>query len=184
MRLPNPVLFLILLLLLVPVSGTLISPNDPGGRGGVLVITQPSRNESVFAEMRDFYVYGIFPVRLERPGDLRIELFRGDNTTGERIRLIESHVDPVSGITPWSAIEMNYTDGLDWGNKMVPDLVKEPGGLFNPTNKLVVTNDYYLGLVLGGVTKGIDTTYTDKDDRPLKDLTAGNYTLRVTGLFR
>ena len=182
MRLPNPVFFLVLLLILAPVSGTLISPNDPGGGGGFLVITQPSRNESVFAEMRDFYVYGIFPSKVAKPGDLRIELFRGDNTSGERVRLIESHVDPVSGITPWSAIEMNYTDGLDWGNKMVPDLVKEPGGLFNPTNKLVITNDYYLGLVLGGVTKGIDTTYTDKDGQPLKDLTAGNYTVRVTGL--
>jgi len=181
MRLPVPVIFLVLFLLLVPVSGIPVPPGDPGG-GGTLVITQPSRNESVFAEMRDFYVYGIFPGRVKKPGDLKIELFPGDNTTGERIRLIESHVDPVSGITPWSAIEMNYTDGLDWGNKMVPDLVKEPGGLFDPSNKLVVTNDYYLGLVLGGVTKGIDTTYTDKDGRPLKDLTAGNYTLRVTGL--
>ena len=181
MRLPIPVFFLVLLLLLVPVSATPVPPGDPGG-GGILVITQPSRNESVFAEMRDFYVYGIFPGRMERPGDLTIELFQGDSATGERIRLIESHVDPASGITPWSAIEMNYTDGLDWGNKMVPDLVKEPGGLFDPSNKLVVTNDYYLGLVLGGVTKGIDTSYTDKGGRPLKDLTAGNYTLRVTGL--
>lgn len=181
MRLPVPVFFLVLLLLIIPVSGTPVPSGDPGG-GGALVITQPSKNESVFAEMRDFYVYGIFPERVKKPGDLKIELFRGDNTTGERIRLIESHVDPVSGITPWNAIEMNYTDGLDWGNKMVPDLVKEPGGLFDPSNKLVVTNDYYLGLVLGGVTKGIDTTYTDKDGRPLKDLTAGNYTLRVTGL--
>ncbi len=181
MRLPIFVVFLVLLLLLVPVSGIPVPPGD-SGESGILVITQPSRNESVFAEMRDFYVYGIFPERVERPGDLKIELFRGDNTAGERIRLIESHVDPVSGITPWNAIEMNYTDGLDWGNKMVPDLVKEPGGLFDPSNKLVVTNDYYLGLILGGVTKGIDTTYTDKDGRPLKDLTDGNYTLRVTGL--
>ena len=26
-----------------------------------LVITQPSVNETLFAEMRDFYVYGVFP---------------------------------------------------------------------------------------------------------------------------
>jgi hypothetical protein len=181
MRTALPFLFLVLLLCLVPVPGTAGSPPEQAP-GQVLVITQPSANESVFAEMRDFYVYGIFSGKVERPGDIRIELFRGDDTRGERVRLVESHVDPATGTTPWSAIEMNYSEGLDWGNRMVPDLVKEPGGLLSPSNKLVVTNEYYLGLILGGVTKNFDTTYRDNEGKPLPDLTAGNYTLRVTGL--
>jgi hypothetical protein len=184
MRVISPVNIIILSILLtciMPVWGA--EGRSPGqGTGPVLVITQPSVNESTFAEMRDFSVYGIFPSRVEKPGDIRIELFRGDDTRGDRIRLVESHVDQKTGITPWSAIEMNYTEGLDWGNKMVPDLVREPGGLLDPSNKLVVTNDYYLGLILGGVTKGFDTTYRDSEGKTLQDLTAGNYTIRVTGL--
>ncbi|PWR70384.1 hypothetical protein [Methanospirillum lacunae] len=147
-----------------------------------LVITQPSDNETNFGEKRDFYVYGVFPDRLEYPGDIRIEVMKGDNADGERVRLLESHVDPSSGTTPMSSIETNYSEGLDWGNKMVADLVKEPGGLYDPSNKLVVTNDYYLGMILGGVTKDFDTTYRDNNGDPLEDLTAGNYTIKVTGL--
>ena len=179
MRIP----FIVIIFFLIGITGScVVAITYEQNPGQFLVITQPSNNETVFAEMRDFYVYGVFTEPLQKPGNIRIELFKGDDTSGERMRLIESHVDVTNGTTPESAIEMNYTDGLDWGNKMVPDLVKEPGGLFNPSNKVVVTNDYYLGLVLGGVTKGVDTTYTDKDGRPLKDLTAGNYTIRVTGL--
>jgi len=174
MRVIVPVLLLTLIACILPLASA--------GTGPSLVITQPSINESVFAEMRDFYVYGIFPARVDKPGDIRIELFRGDDTRGERVRLVESHVDPARGITPWSAIEMNYSEGTDWGNKMVPDLIKEPGGLTDPSNKVAVTNEYYLGLILGGVTKDFDTTYRDADGRPLSDLTAGNYTIRVTGL--
>lgn len=174
------VLLFILLMGIVAAAGAAeISPGQPAR---ALVITQPSANESTFAEMRDFYVYGIFPRRIEHPGDIRIELFRGDTAAGERVRLVESHVDPETGTTPWSSIEMNYSAGVDWGNKMVPDLVKEPGSLLDPSNKLVVTGDYYLGLILGGATKDFDTTYRDSRGDTLKDLTAGNYTLRVTGL--
>ena len=171
------VLTLVLVIFVVPLAGAAESvPSPLSSSSAVLTITQPSANESVFAEMRDFYVYGIFPARVGHPGNIRIELFRGDGASGERVRLIESHVDPRNGTTPWSAIETNYTSGTDWGNKMVPDLVKEPGGLFDTANKLVVTNDYYLGLVLGGATKNFDTTYRDREGRPLQDLTAGNYT--------
>lgn len=174
MRKVLPVLSVVLLMVLVAAAAA-----EPGRE---LVITQPGAGESSFAELRDFYVFGIFPGRLDNPGDIRIELFRGDPATGERVRLIESHVDPATGVTPWSAIETNYSEGSDWGNRMVPDLVKEPGGLFDPSNKLVVTSDYYLGMVLGGATKDFDTTYRDNAGRPLADLTAGNYTIRVTGL--
>lgn len=147
-----------------------------------LVITQPSDNETNYAEMRDFYVYGVFPHRLEHPGDIRIELIKGNETDGEQVRFLESHVDPITGTTPLSSIEVNYSEGLNWGNKFVADLVKEPGGLYDPSNKLVVTNDYYQGMILGGVTKDFDTTYRHNSGEPMKDLTAGTYTIRVTGL--
>jgi hypothetical protein len=177
-------IFTLLLFLLISIAPPCSAESGSPKKGAdpVLVITQPSANESVFAEMRDFYVYGIFPTRMDKPGDIRIELFRGDNASGERVRLAVSHVDPVTGTTPWSAIDMNYSEGLDWGNRMVPDLVREPGGLLDPSNKVVVTNDYYLGLILGGATKDFDTTYRDSEGKILQDLTAGNYTIRVTGL--
>ena len=66
---------------------------------------------------------------------------------------------------------------------MVPDIVELPGGTLDPANKLVVTSRYYLGMIQGGVTKGFETNYTDgPGGAPLADLTAGNYTIRVTGL--
>lgn len=110
-------------------------------------------NETTFAEKRDFYVYGIFSTRLENSGDIGIELFKGDGTNGEWIRHIESRVDPDNRTTPLDSIEKNYSEGLNWGNVMVADLVKEPGGFLNSSNKVVVTNEYYQGLILGGVKK-------------------------------
>jgi len=147
-----------------------------------LVITQPSDNETNFAEKRDFYVYGIFPNRLDYPGDIRIELFKGISTDGERVRLLESHVDPENGTTNLSCIETNYSEGQNKGNMMVADLVKEPGGLYDPSNKVVITNDYYQGMILGGVTKDFDTTYRGNNGEPLEDLTNGTYIIRVTGV--
>ena len=91
------VIFLVFsLLVLVPAA---YAAND-------LVITQPSVNETLFAEMRDFYVYGIFPNSpLATPGDVEIGLFPRSSCTfsspvqctGSPLRQIESHVDPVTG---------------------------------------------------------------------------------------
>jgi hypothetical protein len=151
-----------------------------------LTITQPGANETRIAELRDFYVYGIFNGTVTNPGDLRIELSKGDTPTGPPVRIIRSHVDPVSGITNASVLNQSYcnvTGYCTWTNgAMVPDLVKSPGGLPNPANKLVVTNRYYLGMIQGGVTKDFETSYTNGTGAPLADLTAGNYTIRVTGL--
>jgi len=179
-RSPFRILVLVLIICLLPVITIAVDTQHPGK--GSLVITQPSDNETNFAEMRDFYVFGIFLDRLEYPGDIRIELFSGDSAGGERVRLLESHVDPINGTTPLSSIETNYSEGQNRGNMMVADLVKQPGGLYNPSNKVVVTNDYYQGMILGGVTKDFDTTYRDNTGEPLRDLTAGTYTIRVTGL--
>jgi hypothetical protein len=151
-----------------------------------LSITQPSANETRIAELRDFYVYGIFNGTVTNPGDLRIEVFKGDTPTGPPVRIIQSHVDPVSGITNASMMNQSYCTLTGYCTRsngaMVPDLVESPGGLPDPVNKLVVTNRYYLGMIQGGVTKGFGTKYTDGAGAPLADLTAGNYTIRVTGL--
>ncbi|MCX6696657.1 MAG: hypothetical protein NTV84_03705, partial [Methanoregula sp.] len=50
--------------------------------GQDLVITQPSANETQLAEMRDFYVYGIFNGTVTHPGDVRIEVYPGDFVNG------------------------------------------------------------------------------------------------------
>ena len=151
-----------------------------------LVITQPSANETLLAEERDFHVYGIFTGTVVNPGNIRIEVYQGDTVSGSPVRVIQSHVDPISGITNASVINASYCTVTGYCTRkngaMVPDLVESPGGILDPTNKLVVTNRYYLGMILGGVTKGFDTNYTDSSGTPLVDLTAGNYTIRVIGL--
>jgi PKD repeat protein len=147
-----------------------------------LTIDYPSPNETTMAEMRDFYVTGAIPAGITTPGDLRIEVFSGASAAGTPVRTLESHVDPLTGTTPRSAIAADYPNGSAKGTVMVPDLVSEPGGLLETWNKVIVTPEYYSGLVLGGVTKQFDTTYTDRDGRPLHDLVAGEYTIRVTGL--
>lgn len=149
-----------------------------------LLITQPSANETRIAEMRDFYVYGIFTGTVVNPGNVRIEIYSGDTVTGTPVRVVESHVDPVNGTTNDSVIDTTYANA-SWTSGVVvkvPDLVKEPGGIRDASNKVVVTNRYYLGQILGGVTKSFDTNYTDSTGAPLTDLKAGNYTIEVTGL--
>ncbi|MFA4861244.1 PGF-pre-PGF domain-containing protein [Methanoregula sp.] len=175
------VFVLLVFLLSVPVASA---------DGSSLVITQPSANETRFAELRDFYVYGTFSPALGNPGDIRIELYpesacTGDICTGLPVRSIRSHVDPVTGVTNSSQIDWSFvgsTSASPVRGGYVPDIIKEPGGYTDPNNKVVVTNSYYGGLVLGGVTKNYNTTYTNSSGYPLVDLTAGNYKLNVTGL--
>ncbi len=155
----------------------------PGIAGAVtLTIDYPSPNETVMGEMRDFYVTGAIPAGITTPGDVRIEVFFGAGAGGTPVRVIESHVDPATGTTPPSAIAADYPNGTAKGTVMVPDLVREPGSLSETWNKVVVTPEYYSGLVLGGASKHFDTNYTDRDGHPLEDLVAGEYTIRVTGL--
>lgn len=149
----------------------------------------PSPDESTFAELRDFTVVGYFDPPLTQPGDIRIELFAGYRAFGEPVRVLQSHVDPVTGVTPRSALRFAYAQGMAWGPSgavsdttvmvMTPDLVADPGGLFDPSNKVVVTHDYFAAVILGGVSRDFDTRYGDAGWR---DLTAGNYTLRVSGV--
>jgi len=161
-------LFILVMLAVPPVSA------------GNLTITQPSTNETVFAEMRDFYVYGIFPAPLERPGNISVTLKDSD---GIVIRTIESAVNE-SGITPEGSVNMSLVPSA-WGGILAPDVITEPGGIGNGSNKLLVTNTYYLALVQGGATRGMGS-YTDVSGGSLapitRDLTAGTYTIVVEGL--
>jgi PKD repeat protein len=167
----RPIPILVLLCLIIPLAGA----QD-------LVITQPSANELQLAEMRDFYVYGIFPETVAKPGNVLIEVFPGDSASGTPVRVVRSVVDPVTGITNESMINTAYANATRMNNVMVPDLVQSPGTFLDTSNKLVVTNTYYMGLILGGVTRDFDTSYTGPNGTPLADMTAGNYTIRVTGL--
>ncbi|NMB77646.1 MAG: hypothetical protein GYA23_00955 [Methanomicrobiales archaeon] len=172
MAIPRILLVLAVLLLVVA------SPASAGH----LIIDQPGFAETNLAEFRDFYVYGIFDGTVERPGDIRIELFRGDTARGTPVRVIQSHVDPVTGSTNESVMDASYPNGTRRNGAMVPDLIRAPGGIRDPGNKVVVTNRYYLGLIQGGVTKDFDTSYQGPNGLPLADLTAGNYTIAVTGI--
>lgn len=151
----------------------------PVPEGQVLSIDVPSQYETTIAEKRDFYVIGSFAATVAKPGDIKIELFGGPLAEGTPIRSIQSRVNEGAGITDATAVETNYANGINNGLTMVPDLIKEPGGLSNPSNKVLVTQTYYAGLILGGVTKNFDTDYTQQG---LADLTAGLYTIKVTGL--
>lgn len=151
----------------------------------------PSEGETMFAETRDFTVVGYFDEPLARPGDVRVELFAGPSTDRTPVRIVRSHVDPATGTTPRDALDLGYAAGQAWGPDgpvtdpslvvVSPDVVAVPGGLEDPTNKAVVTNEYYAAAVLGGVSKEFDTDYAAAGVS-WTDLTAGTYTIRVTGL--
>jgi hypothetical protein len=168
------------------------SPTDAGAYGpaAAIPLNVPSDNQTVFAETRDFTVVGYFNPPLKHPGDVQVELFAGATATGTPLRTIRSDVDPTTGVTPRASLDFSYRNGQAFGPDgpvadpavivMTPDLVKYPGGFDNPNNKLVVTRDYYAAVVLGGVTRDFDTTYGDGDST-WSDLTAGTYTIRVSG---
>lgn len=152
----------------------------PAVSAGNLTITGPSVNESTFAEMRDFYVYGVFRASLEHPGNIRVVL---KDESGKVVRTVESCVNE-SGITPETSVDMSLVPNA-WGGLLAPDVITEPGGIVNGSNKVLVTGTYYLALVQGGVTRGMGS-YTDVSGGTLapitRDLTAGTYTLVVEGL--
>ena len=158
------------------------SDSGSGTSEKTFTIKYPSVNERYFGEKSDFYVIGLFSNGVQVPGNIRIELFKGETASGTAVRTLESHVDDKTGVTPDSAIEKNYPDG--WANNLdkAPDLVNAPGGFYYPGNKVLVTKGYYGGIILGGSTKDFDTDYTDAAGNQLEDLTEGVYTLKVTGI--
>lgn len=152
------------------------------GWGASLTIDMPSDLQSTLAEKRDFYVTGSFSPDIVKPGDVRVELYRGNAPVGAPIRVMQSSVDPALGVTTTATMEQHYSGGLDWGQTIVPDLSNYPGGFYFPGNKAVITRMWYAATVLGGCTKDFDTSYTDDLGNPLEDLTSGTYTILVTGL--
>ncbi|MDD1687319.1 PGF-pre-PGF domain-containing protein [Methanoregula sp.] len=173
-------LILIALLSSVPVADAATS----------LVITQPSANETSFAEMRDFYVYGVFSPVAVSPGDFSIELYQesactGDTCSGSPVRAVRSHVDPVTLVTNASQIDWSFVDGSTVKGGYVPDIIKTDtggGGLNDPNNKVVVTHSYYAGLIQGGVTQDYNTTYKGSNGVKLQNITDGDYRIKVIGL--
>ena len=158
------------------------SDSSSGTSSKTFTIKYPSVDERYFGEKSDFYVIGLFSHGVQIPGNIRIELFRGETASGTPVRTLESRVDKLTGITPGSAIEQNYPDGVAYDLDKAPDLVNDPGGFYYPGNKVLVTADYFGGIILGGSTKDFDTDYTDAAGNPLEDLAEGVYTLKVTGL--
>ncbi len=149
---------------------------------GLLRIDTPSEDERTFAPTRDLYVAGSFDQSVTLPGDVRVEIFRRGDAAGSPVRSLRSHVDPATGTTPPSAIETNYPPMKNWGLSQGPDLVKEPGGFPATANKVLVTPTGFSALILGGVSKGFDTSYRGEDGGELEDLAEGDYTVIVTGL--
>ncbi|NLC91199.1 MAG: hypothetical protein GX679_05315 [Methanocorpusculum parvum] len=74
----------------------------PAGADVSLDILQPSAHETVFAEMRDFYVYGTF-VNTGEPADVRVRVY---DSAGGLIRTLQSHVDS-TGETSASSVDMS-----------------------------------------------------------------------------
>lgn len=174
MKIPRLIFIAVLLL-----SGCSSGSDESAGD---LIIDQPSDTEATFAELRDFYVIGSYPEGVTEPGDIKIELFRGESASGTLVRTIQSQVDPTTCVTAESSLDLTYANGTSYGITMVPDIIKEPNGILDPNNKVVVTSTYYAGLILGGATKTFDTTYQDSDGNSLEDLTDGTYTIKVSGL--
>ena len=171
--------------LLITCGGSEHSRRPAPPPSGPLSIDIPGPTESVFAEMRDFYVRGTFPPDTTKPGDVLIQVYRGDFPVGIPVRQVLSQVDPSTGTTPATSLFDSYANGIAWGGidaTQVPDLIAIPGSLYNPSNKVMVTNTWYAGVILGGCTKAFDTTYTDRGWNPLRELLAGTYTIAVTGV--
>jgi glycosyltransferase involved in cell wall biosynthesis len=145
----------------------------------IFTLAVPSATELYFGEKRDFYVVAYFEQGAPVLSNVRIELFRGEIPLGAPVRLLESRLDE-NGVTPDAAILQHYAEGQGWNLDKAPDLVLAPGGFRYPGNKLLVTQKYFAGIILGGATKDFDTDYVDASGAPLEDLTEGVYTLRVT----
>jgi hypothetical protein len=146
-------------------------------------IEAPAPPFDTFGEFRDFYVRGSFPKGVRHPGNLKVELFRGTHAAGTPVRVLESQVDP-DGVTPGGNLETTFRDGTAWGGvdpAKVPDLIKAPGGLEDPHNKVMVTHAWFAAEIFGGVTRDFHLAYQDGRGRNLEDLAQGDYTLQVTG---
>ena len=184
----NRIIMIFILMALSALAYGCASSSDGTDYSEFIKIDQPSADDPVLAEKRDFYIIGWFEEQLDKPGDIKIELFKGTETEGAPIRVVTSCVDQTTFTTSPSDIYLDYEYGNNFSNssgatlEVVPDVVINPGGLLNATNKCVVTKDYYAALIYGGVTKDFDISYVDDEGEAYQDLTYGTYTVKVTGL--
>ena len=153
----------------------------PASAAVTLDLIQPSPNETTFAEMRDFYVYGSFSNTGE-PADIRVTVL---NAGDEVVRTLQSSVNE-TGVTPATAVNMSRVPG-SWGDILAVEAIESPGGYVNASNKLLVAGDYYVAFVQGGVTQSITGSYFDNTSGTpvrLTNLTAGTYTIVVEVINR
>lgn len=168
-------------LFILLVFSLLILPGAAAEDSVYLTITQPSANETLFAEGRDFYVVGEFSNPTGVPVNICISLL---NETGSLVRKITSTVNE-SGVTDENDVNMSrISDPYNmWGGILAPDLIENPLGYANAENKLLVTKTYYHGLIQGGVTKDMGTYFAPDASGHLQEisgiLTAGKYQLVV-----
>ena len=146
----------------------------------IMTVEQPSQYERIFAEGRDFYVKGNFTHPQGVPIDIKISLA---DENGNTIRMIKSNVN-ADGITDPGDVDMSLIDEKSrWGDVLAPDLIVSPLGYANAENKLLVTGDYYHGMIQGGVSKETGTYNVPDADGSLKEIegiiTAGRYTLII-----
>lgn len=154
----------------------------PAGADVSLDILQPSAHETVFAEMRDFYVYGTF-VNTGEPADVRVRVY---DSAGGLIRTLQSHVDS-TGETSASSVDMSMIpEKQQWGGILAAEGITEPYGHANGANKVLVSKKwgYYLAYVQGGVTSADSGMYFEADENGeltpySRDLTAGVYRIVV-----
>ena len=110
----------------------------------IMTVEQPSQYERIFAEGRDFYVKGNFTHPQGVPIDIKISLV---DENGNTIRMIKSNVN-ADGITDPGDVDMSLIDEKSrWGDVLAPDLIVSPLGYANAENKLLVTRDYYHGMI-------------------------------------
>lgn len=161
-----------------------ISPR--GAEAVRITIDVPSITETVLESGRDFYVAG----RVDREGvpasemplDIRVEVAdAGEMRDGVRkpVRVVESRVSPVSGVTPERDIFFEYPGIAPWAElprealvaSPPPELIfraESPESFLDPRVKAAVTEERYAALVQGGVTKEYDSDYSGIYDGDLE----------------
>ena len=140
-------------------------------------IIAPSFAEQIMESERDFYVIGTIDREglspSELPADIKVEVLEsGAARAGEHtpIRVVQSHVDKKSGVTPQRDIFRRYEGKASWVNISQEELMKspppdlvyrngDPASFYDPSLKAVVTENSFAVLIQGGCTKDYDSDY-------------------------
>lgn len=154
-----------------------------------IVIYAPT--ESEIMPMRDFYIIGAVDRNGQSssslPLNIKIELL---DKKGTVIRSLESNVGR-SGTTPAEYFLIDYEQGTAFNDSKgaglnlltPPDIIfdgNDRNSILSAKNKIVVKEDYFAAIIYGGATKDFELDYFDDQQKPLKDITEGEYTLTIT----